>query len=174
MFKIKNLILFFFLSISLPSNLLADNTYIIDFAKVLNKSLAGKEAQDYLKKRINSTSKEFVKIEKKLLEDEQVIVGKKKILSKEEYQKEVSKLRDRVAKHQSNKSKTLNEVGKLRADARTKILKNLNPLLADYMKEKKIRIIIDKKSVLLSDVSLDITDEIINLLNKKIKSLNLK
>ena len=42
------------------------------------------------------------------------------------------------------------------------------------MKERKIRMVIDKKNVLLADENLDITNDIIALLNKKLKSINLK
>ena len=41
------------------------------------------------------------------------------------------------------------------------------------MKEKKIRMIVDKKSILLADENLDITNEIIKLLNEKLKSIKL-
>ena len=53
-------------------------------------------------------------------------------------------------------------------------MKNLNPLIKDYMKEKKIRMVIDKKSLLLADENLNITKEIMARLNKKLKSINLK
>ena len=42
------------------------------------------------------------------------------------------------------------------------------------MKERKIRMVVDKKNVLLADENLDITKDIIALLNKKLKSINLK
>ena len=42
------------------------------------------------------------------------------------------------------------------------------------MKDKKIRMVIDKKSILLADENLDITNEIIAELNKKLKSINLR
>ena len=42
------------------------------------------------------------------------------------------------------------------------------------MEKNKIRIVLDKKSILLGDVKLDITDEIIKLLDKKLKSIKLK
>jgi len=41
------------------------------------------------------------------------------------------------------------------------------------MIDKNIQIVLDKKSVLLADDSLDITKEIIELLNKELKSINL-
>ena len=42
------------------------------------------------------------------------------------------------------------------------------------MKEKNIRMVIDKKSLLLADESLNITKDIMSLLNDKLKSINLK
>ncbi len=41
------------------------------------------------------------------------------------------------------------------------------------MNEKKIRIVMDKKNILLADETLDITKDIMALLNKKLKSINL-
>ena len=52
-------------------------------------------------------------------------------------------------------------------------MKNLNPIIADFMKEKKIRMVVDKKSLLLADENLDITNDIMAILNKKLKSIKL-
>ena len=68
----------------------------------------------------------------------------------------------------------LETVAKQRSEARNTLLKNLNPIIRDYMKDKKIRMVIDKKSILLADENLDITNEIIAELKKKLKSINLR
>ena len=67
----------------------------------------------------------------------------------------------------------MENVAKQRAKARNEILKNLNPIVKNYMNEKKIRMVIDKKNILLADETLDITKDIMALLNKKLKSINL-
>ena len=41
------------------------------------------------------------------------------------------------------------------------------------MVDNKIRIILDKKSVMLGDAGLEITDQIIEILNKELKSLKI-
>ena len=41
------------------------------------------------------------------------------------------------------------------------------------MKEKKIRMVLDKKSLLIGDENLDITQDIIKILNSKLKSIKL-
>ena len=46
-------------------------------------------------------------------------------------------------------------------------------LIMYNLKENKIRMIVDKKSLLLADENLDLTNEIIKRLNKKLKSIKL-
>ena len=48
-----------------------------------------------------------------------------------------------------------------------------NPIIKDYMKEKKIRMVLDKKGILLADENLNITQDIMKELNKKLKSIKL-
>ena len=67
----------------------------------------------------------------------------------------------------------MNTVAKKRAKAKEVLLKNLNPIVKDYMNEKNIRVVLDKKSILLADEKLDITKNIMALLNEKIKSVKL-
>ena len=74
---------------------------------------------------------------------------------------------------QKERNQLLDSISKQRSKARNELLKNLNPIIKDYMKEKTIRMVIDKKSLLLADENLNITKEIISRLNKKLKSIKL-
>ena len=74
---------------------------------------------------------------------------------------------------QKERNTLLETVAKQRSKARSELLKNLNPIIKEYMQEKKIRMVLDKKSLLLADENLDITQEIIKILNKKLKSIKL-
>ena len=67
----------------------------------------------------------------------------------------------------------LESVAKQRAKARNELLKNLNPIIKNFMEEKNIRMVIDKKNLLLADDKLDITKEIMSLLNQRLKSIKL-
>ena len=82
-------------------------------------------------------------------------------------------MRSSVSSLQKERNSLLNTVSKQRAKARNELLKNLNPIISEYMKEKKIRMVVDKKSLLLADENLDITKEIMSRLNKKLKSIKL-
>ena len=82
-------------------------------------------------------------------------------------------MRKKVALLQKERTTLLNTVAKQRQKARNELLKNLNPIIKEYMKDKNIRMVIDKKSLLLADENLNITNDIIALLNKKLKSIKL-
>ena len=61
----KKIFLFTILFLFSFTNVFADNSYFIDFNKVLNTSKAGSEAQKKLKTSIESESNKYKKIEQK-------------------------------------------------------------------------------------------------------------
>ena len=166
--------LFLVLSILYSTNYLyADIPHFIDFKYILNESEAGKKAQTSLKKKLNKGIKNLQDKEKKIQDEEKKIIQQKKVISAEEYKKKVTELRKKVNSLQKERSTLLDTVSKQRTKARNELLKNLNPIIKDYMKQKKIRMVVDKKSLLLADENLDITKNIMTLLNNKIKSINI-
>ena len=154
-------------------NSYAEMPHFLDFKFVLNESSAGKKAQAELKNRLDKGIKNIREKEKKLQEDEKKIISQKKILKPEEYKKKVNELRSSVSSLQKERKNLIEKTSKLRNKARNELLKNLNPIIKEYMVEKKIRMVIDKKSLLLADDNLDITKDIISRLNKKLKSISL-
>jgi len=155
------------------TNLLADVPYYLDFKYILNQSDAGKKAQTFLKNKLDNGVKALKKKEKAIQEEETKIIKQKKVISAEEYKKKVTDLRNKVQSLQKERNSLLEKVSKQRSKARAELLKNLNPIIKEYMKEKNIRMVLDKKSMLLADESLDITQDIVKLLNSKLKSIKL-
>jgi len=145
----------------------------LGFKFILNNSTAGKKAQDSLKKRLDNGIKSLNSKEKSIQEEERKIIQQKKIITQEEYVKKVNGLRQKVSSLQKERNKLLESVAKDRRKAKNELLKNLNPIIEAYMQEKKIRLVIDKKNIILADEKLDITKEIIKILNTKLQSIKL-
>ena len=169
----KKIILFLFIILLNPNSLYAEEIYYLDFKKILNESNAGKKAQDFLKKKLDNGVSDIKNKEKKLQEEEKKVIQQKKVISSDEYKKKVKELREKVLNLQKSRNELLQNVAIQRSKARDELIKNLNPILKDFMKEKNIRLVIDKKNVLLGDEKLEITNDILALLNKKLKSINL-
>ena len=170
---IKKITIITIIFLSIDTSLNAGTPHFLDFKYVLNQSDAGKKAQTYLKKKLNDGIKNLQSREKAIQEEEKKIIQQKKVISAEEYKKKVTNLRNKVAALQKERNNLLDNIAKQRSKARTELLKNLNPIIKEYMAEKKIRMVVDKKSLLLADQSLNITDEIVKRLNKKLKSIKL-
>ena len=168
-------IIFFVLLILNFYNLsFAEETYFIDMNRLLNQSKAGKEAQDFLKKKIITRDKKF-KEEGELLKKEEIdLIAKKKALPAEEYKKKLNQLREKNIKFQRKRANFTTTITTQRTEARNSLLNILDPILTKYMSENNIHIIIDKKYVIMANSKMDLTGKILEILNKELKSLNLK
>ena len=170
--SIKIILTSLLLLLSFQTKLFSEIRYV-DFKYVLNESKAGKEAQIYLKKKLDNGIKNLKKKEKSIQDEEKKIIQQKKLISAEEYKKKVKALREKVSSLQTQRKNLVETVAKQRSKARSELLKALNPIIKDYMKENTIRLVLEKKSILLADEKLNITKEITDLLNKKLKSIKL-
>ena len=161
---IKKIFLLTTLFLFYVSNSFSENFVFLDFNKVLNQSKAGASAQVQLKKKFQSESEKYKKIEKDLKKNETDIISQKKIITNEEYRK-------KVANHQNNKQTSFKNIAKSRAKAKNDLLEKINPIIKKYMEENKIRLVVDKDSVLMGDATLEITNQIIKSLNEAHSSL---
>ena len=56
----------------------------------------------------------------------------------------------------------------------SKILKIINVILSDYATENEVSLIIDKKHVVIGKSQLDVTKDIMIILNNKVKKVEIK
>ena len=169
----KKFIFIFLFFLSIANYSYATSPHFLDFKYVLNNSSAGKKAQSFLKSKLDKGIKSLQEKEKKILSEEKKIIEQKKILSPEDYKNKVNDLRSKVSSLQKERSSLLENVSRQRTKAKNELLKNLNPIIKEYMEEKDIRMVLDKKSLLLADENLEITEEIIKRLDKKHKSIKI-
>tara|TARA_B100000579_G_C22678452_1_gene779108 strand:+ start:28 stop:552 length:525 start_codon:yes stop_codon:yes gene_type:complete len=171
LFRTVLIILFFQLipNIAFPESTVA----FINMQHILDKSLAGQSLKKQLENRHKKNLDYFKKKEDQLKKKEQEVLAKKNILSAEDFQKEISVLRTEVKDYNVDRNEKINSLTKKRLSSMETIIKNLSPILAEYSKENNISIIMDKKNIIIGKTELDITKEILVLLDKKIKKIKL-
>ena len=173
----KHFVKFFVITILLFTSINANaeqKVVVIDMKYILNSSKAGKGAQDFLKKTFKDNQSKFEKEEKKLKEDEKDLLGQKTTISKEDYKKKSDVLRSKVLKYQSDRRSVLDDITKKRAKARELLLDKIDPILNSYIAENGISVVIDKKYTAGGAANIDITETIVEKLNKELPSINLK
>ena len=147
---------------------------VLDMKYVLNNSTAGKGAQDYLKNSISDNQKKFAELEKDLKKEENDLLTRKTVLSKEEYTKKTDALRKKVIDFQSQRRAAIDKIATQRAEAREKLMKKVEPIVDTYIRENDISLVMDKQNMIGGKTEYDITKIIIEKLNKELPSLNLK
>ena len=169
--KIKLIILIFFL-FSIPSYS-SERVVYLDVEKIMQSSIAGKSIIAQLKSKQESSVSKFKKKEKDIIEKEKKLISQKNVLSKEEFGKNIKDLRDEIIEFQKDRNKAFNEIAKLRVKASTNLLKKLNPILENYSKTNSISMVIQKKHIVIGKKEDDITKDILELVNQKVKNIKL-
>ena len=173
----KYLVKFFVVTFFLIFNThtLADQKIVVlDMKYVLNNSKAGKGAQDFLKKTFNNNAKKYTDMEKALKKEETDLLAKRTILSKEEYTKKSDALRKKVIDYQSERRSSLDKITTQRAEAREDLMKKIEPIVDSYIKENNISIVMDKKIMIGGLTEYDITNIIVEKLDKELPSLKIQ
>ena len=167
-FFLKSFIFFFILSGFSHSN---EKIRFVDINFIVNNSKAGKSLGiiiDNKNKKINSELKE---LKKKLDEKKEKILSQKNVLKKEEFNDLVKNYEKEAKDFNNIRKKKMNDFNNFQINAQKKILELLNPLIIDYLNNQSIKILFQKDKIIFGDDNLDITKEILEIFDKKHKSL---
>ena len=170
----KKYFFIFFLLFYYTNSVAEEKIFYLDVNFLLTQSEAGKYINSELKKINDKNIEEYQNIEKSIKTEEENILKQKNILKEDEYKLKVNNLRDKYNSYQKLKNTKNNNLKLLRNDAGNQILKIVNEILSEYSSKNKISLIMEKKNVVIGKTELDITKNILELLNKKIKKVELK
>ena len=162
------LILFFSVNISLA---FAEKIVYIDMDKIMQISKAGKDAISKINDQKKKDVSKFQKIEKELKSREQDLITKKNVISAEEFNKKLETLTKEINNYRTLRQEAIDLSTKSRLNASADFAEKIKPILADYASENNIEMIIQKKNIIMGKTDLDITDEILKIVDKKINKL---
>jgi|TARA_B100001059_G_scaffold94924_1_gene94144 outer membrane protein len=147
----------------------ANEVVYIDMSYILSNSNHGKSILDELEKKNKNNIKELELKEKIIKDLEKNISNQRNILSKNEFEKKINDLKTKVKVFRNDKDKLVKEFNNLKNNEIKNFMKNVEPLVSEYIKTNSINIVLDKKNVIIGKKDLDITYEILEVVNKNIK-----
>ena len=165
-------IIIFFILISIPGYS-SEKIVYLDVEKIMQSSLAGKSIATQLQKKREVTISKLKKKEKDIIDKEKKLISQKNVLSKEDFENKIKELRSEISNYQKERNKTSNEIARSRVSASTKLIKKLTPILEEYSKKNSIRIIVQKKNIVMGKKEDDITKDILELVNQQVKNIKL-
>ena len=165
------IIIFFFLNSYCISQ--ENKIVYIDMDLLISKSLAGKSINTQIKSQNKNSLEKFKKIESDIKKEDEDISNKKNILSEDEYKKMVGQLNKKIKNYRVMVSENVDKNNKLKISATKKLIKKLNPILSDYSEKNSISIILQKRDIIIGKNSLNITDDIIKILDENVKEIKI-
>ena len=150
------------------------NIAFINMDKVISTSNAGSSILKQLTDLNNKNLQFLKKEEKKFKEKETKLISQKNIISEADFQNKVNELKSEIKNYNKNRDKIINEFNKLKIDNTNNLLKLINPILLKFWDDKEISIVLQKKDLVVAKTELDITEDIIKIVNAEVKELKLK
>ena len=145
----------------------------LDVQYIIDQSDLGKFYKSKINE-INNNNITNLKIkEEEINFKENEIKNQKNLLSKEEIQKKIDDLNNLLKNYKTERGKLNKQIIEEKKIYTSKILKILNPLLTNYVDKNRITLVVEKKNILVGIKSLDITSDILKILNEETKKNNL-
>ena len=146
----------------------------IDMDKIISSSKSGSSVLKQLTD-LNNKNLKFLKNEEKMFKEKETkLISQKNIISEVDFQNKVNELKSEIKNYNQNREKMINEFNKLKVDNTNNLLKLINPILLKFSDDKEISIVLQKKDLVVAKTELDITDDIIKIVNAEVKELKIK
>tara|TARA_B100000787_G_C16142603_1_gene272719 strand:+ start:148 stop:669 length:522 start_codon:yes stop_codon:yes gene_type:complete len=169
---LKVITLFF---LFLHTSVSADNSIaFVDVDNLISTSKPGLNVLKQLGNLRDDNIKDFKKKEKIIKENEENILKQKNILSPDEFQTKINQLKKEISKYNKYRDTKIKSFKQIKINNTNKLLNLINPIITEYASDKSISMIILKKNIILGKAELDITKDIIVLIDKKIKKFKIE
>ena len=150
-----------------------DKVVYIDMNRILNESKVGSFVEKELTESHEEKLDKFKKTEEELKKDEIELISKRNIMAREEFDKKAKFLTEEAQKYQDERRQWFDEITVKRNNARAEVLKSLDPIITEYFEQNQISLMLYKRNIAIGISELDVTDTIIDELNKKLPSIKL-
>ena len=118
---------------------------------------------------MNKKNVDLLSSKEKEIKDKKDSINKKKnIVSEKVLNEEISSFNSEVEAYKLEKDKIVKNFKKKKKEKLDNFLKEINPIIREYMKNKSIDIVLEKNQIFIGNSSKDITTDIIELVNKKL------
>ena len=164
----------FFLFFFLTNSFSQDKIVYADMNILINTSKAGISINKQMQKLIDNNNKEYEKIEKKLLKEEDDILKKKNVLDPEKYNQEIITFKSKIANLRKERKDKVSLIRNKNVKAKNDLVNHVTKILAEYSAKNEITLVLNKDSIILGKKNIDITEKILELLNKKVQNIKLK
>ena len=163
-FLILITILFFSFNFTIAST--NENVRYINVDVILNNSDLGKIIINKLKKQNDTNIDKIKTIENEIKKENEELAKLKNIITEEEFNKKLVLLKKKIDDFNILKNKLSNELNEFKKKEIKLFFEKINPIIEKYMEQNSIALILDKKNIFVARSDYDMTQELLDLINK--------
>ena len=165
-FFIKFFTIFFFLT---GLSFSVEKIVYLDVDFILANSDKGKIILSNLEKK-NKENIKILQSKEKILKDEETeIIKQKNIISEVSYKEKINTLKSKIDTFKMDKDKLVKNFNQFRQQEINKFIKLVDEILGEYVEKNAIDLVLNKKDILMGKNKYNITNEIMELVNKSNK-----
>jgi len=165
----KFITIFIVLFIFISNSYTQDQIVYLDLDNVVSNTKAGKLILKKLERSKDIALSKFKNKEQELKKIENEINKQKNIISDEELKKKLFEFRKELTVFRNERQKVINEFNKKKKLEFNEFFKKITPIIENYVSEKNIDMVLDKKDIFVANKKKDITQEIIKIIDIKVK-----
>ena len=143
-----------------------NNIYYIDINVLLEETIYGKKIINEITEKNNQNIKYLNEKEKKLKEKETKIIQTQNVTSESKFNENINELKFEIDELLNEKKKLFEEYEIFKQKKINDFFIKAKPLIENYMKEKSINILLDKKNIFMGNLDNEITLDIVKVINK--------
>jgi outer membrane protein len=147
---------------------------VIDVQKVLRDSKAAKSVRPEFDKMRKAFQKRVSEQEQQLRQAEQELTRQRAILAPEAFSQKRRSLSEEARRAQNSVKERRRQLDRAFKDTKNEILKNLVMVARQVAEAKKLNMLLEKQFVFLSVKTMDVTNEVIARLDKRLPKLAVK
>ncbi len=147
--------------IQVPSPILT-----LDQERLFEGSRAAARISAEIERRTNELTAENRRIEAELTEEELALTERRAALTPAEFRDLADAFHEKVQGIRAAQDAKARELQRMQEEERQSFLRQITPVLAEIVRERGAVLVVDRRSVILSAESIDITDEAIERINE--------
>ncbi|MCE3233193.1 MAG: outer membrane protein [Rickettsiaceae bacterium] len=147
---------------------------VVDIQRVLQDANAAKDIRDQIKVLRDKYQADISKEEEDLRKAEQKLTEQKSILSQDAFKDKREEFKNKLNKAQRDVQEKRTQLDASLNDSIGQVQKVVFDIISEIAKEKGFKLAVPTSQILYSEDSMNITDEVLQRLNKKLPTVKVK
>ena len=168
----KVVLIFFLIILKFEIATASEKIAFIDLNFIINNSVAGKSINNYINNLNKEKNDYFKKIENEIKKDENNLISQKNIIEKNIYNEKVDEIRLRINNYKIERQKFDTNLSEKKFKYNNQLIAKLNPIISNYVEKNSLTIVLPKKMIIIGKKDLDITKQILEILDKSVQKIN--